>query len=315
VNGDFHVGPWLVQPSLNAVSHNGTSYRLEPKVMEVLVCLASHPGEPLSKEQLLSAVWPHTFVSDDVLIRSISELRRVLEDNPKEPRFIQTIPKRGYRLVMQVARTDGSSAELTLSDNTCRASSDSAVRAVIAIGAVTLLLGVLTAWKASDLRGWMRASSDLPPVHSLAVLPLKNLSGDAAQEYLADGMTDELITYLSQVPGLRVISYTSVVPYKDSRKSLPAIAGELVVDGVVEGSVQRLGDRVRVNAQLIYASQDTNVWAQSYDRDFKDALALQSTLADAMRAARPAGASCDRVCPFGRQGSGLAVASDWLRRS
>jgi TolB-like protein len=113
-------------------------------------------------------------------------------------------------------------------------------------------------------------------------LPLRNLSGDAGQEYLADGLTDELITYLSQVQGLRVISYTSVALYKDTRKSLPVIARELAVDAVVEGSVQHRGDRVRVNAQLIYASQDTNVWAQSYDRDFKDALTVQSTLAGAI---------------------------------
>ena len=281
MNSDFHVGSWFVQPGLNTVSHNGTSHRLEPKVMEVLVCLARHPGEPLSKEQLLSTVWPHTFVSDDVLTRSISELRRVLEDNPKEPRFIQTIPKRGYRLVVQVARTDDRS-ELTPSDNAHQRNSKRVIRAAIGLGAVTLLLGVVAGWRASDLRSWLWANGNLPPVRSLAVLPLKNLSGDATQEYLADGMTDELITYVSQVPGLRVISYTSVIPYKDTRKSLPTIARELGVDAVVEGSVQRIGDRIRVNAQLIYASQDTHIWAQSYDRDFKDAMTVQSTLAVAI---------------------------------
>src|SRR5215469_9598800 len=110
VGNDFSVGPWQVQPGLNAVSQNGASLRLEPKVMEVLVCLAHRPGELVSKEQLLQTVWPDRFVSDDVLIRSISELRRVFEDDAKEPRFIQTIPKRGYRLVAPVVRINGAPA-------------------------------------------------------------------------------------------------------------------------------------------------------------------------------------------------------------
>ncbi len=107
VEGSFHVGPWLVQPSLNTVSNNGSTFHLEPKQMEVLVCLAQHPGEPQSKESLLRAVWGETFVSDDALTRSIFELRRVFEDDAREPRFIQTIPKRGYRLVAPVEWVNG----------------------------------------------------------------------------------------------------------------------------------------------------------------------------------------------------------------
>ena len=106
MNPDFRVGPWLVRPSLNAISQNGTSTRLEPKVMEVLVCLAEHAGEAVAKEKLLQTVWPDTFVSDDVLKRSISELRRVFGDDARESRIIETIPKRGYRLVAR-ACADG----------------------------------------------------------------------------------------------------------------------------------------------------------------------------------------------------------------
>src|SRR4029077_10481958 len=107
MNGDFRVGTWLVQPGLNTISQNGTTRQLKPKAIEVLVCLAQHPGETLPKEQLLKTVWPDTFVSDDVLIRTVSELRRVFGDDPREPKFIQTIPKRGYRLVAPVTGVNG----------------------------------------------------------------------------------------------------------------------------------------------------------------------------------------------------------------
>ena len=102
MNGDLRVGTWLVQPSLNTISQNGTRRQLEPKVMEVLLCLARHPGETLPKEQLIRSVWPDTFVSDDVLVRSISEIRRAFDDDARESKFIQTIPKRGYRLIAGV---------------------------------------------------------------------------------------------------------------------------------------------------------------------------------------------------------------------
>src|SRR5207253_8445945 len=118
-----------------------------------------------------------------------------------------------------------------------------------------------------------------PLIRSLAVLPLQNLSGEPGQDYFADGMTEELITQLSRLSSLRVISRTSVMRYKSSNKSLPEIARELGVEGIIEGSVLRAGERVRITAQLIYAPQDKNIWAQSYERDLQDVLALQSTLA------------------------------------
>ena len=111
MNPDFRVGPWLVQPSLNAVSQNGTSVRLEPKVMEVLVCLSGRAGEPVTKEELLQTVWRDTFVSDDVLKRSVSELRRVFGDDAHESRVIETIPKRGYRFVAAVEPANGQAWE------------------------------------------------------------------------------------------------------------------------------------------------------------------------------------------------------------
>jgi TolB-like protein/DNA-binding winged helix-turn-helix (wHTH) protein/tetratricopeptide (TPR) repeat protein len=278
VNGAFRVGTWLVQPSLNTVSSNGTTTRLEPKVMGVLVCLASQPGEAISKETLLKTVWPDTFVSEDVLTRSISELRRLFEDDARQPRFIETIPKRGYRLVATITPLNGAAA-----GNRPEASVESRPRvrrrwkvAGVALAGLVLLAG----FKAGGLRGRIPGSN--PQIHSLAVLPLKNLSGDPAQKYFADGMTEELITDLSQISALKVISRTSSDVYQDTHKTLPEIAHELNVDAVVEGSVVRSGNHVRVTAQLIYAPQDKNLWARSYERDVNDALVLQGTLANAI---------------------------------
>jgi len=289
VTADFRLGPWRVEPGLNRISCNGSSLRLEPKVMEVLVCLAHHAGETLSKEQLLSAVWADTFVSDDVLTRSVSELRRVLEDDPKEPRYIQTIPKRGYRMVAPVEMVNGGStpgsvaAAHSVEAQNMVAPRPSRWMWPLALAGITiLLLGPLAAFNPDSVRARFWGAGSNPQIRSLAVLPLKNLSGDLSQEYFADGMTDELITYLSQISGLRVISYTSTYRYKLTKKTMPEIARELGVDGVVEGSVQRGGERVRVNAQLIYAPQETHVWAQSFDGNFQDALTVQSTLADAI---------------------------------
>jgi TolB-like protein/DNA-binding winged helix-turn-helix (wHTH) protein/tetratricopeptide (TPR) repeat protein len=282
VSSDFRVGPWLVQPGLNTVSHNSTSLRLEPKVMEVLVRLAQHPGEPVCKEQLLQAVWPDTFVSDDVLVRSVSELRRVFEDDAKEARFIQTIPKRGYRLGAPVSAIAGAAANTPAAE---LADSGKLVKhnwklAWVTVAGLVPLCGILVGFNVGDLRARMFGSN--PPIHSLAVLPLKNLSDDPSQKYFASGMTEELITDLSQISALRVISRTSSETYENTSKPLPEIARELHVDAIVEGSVLRSGDRIRITAQLIYAPSDTSVWAQTYNRDLHDVLSLESAVARAI---------------------------------
>jgi len=276
MDGDFRVGPWLVQPNLNTVSRNGAAIRLEPKVMEVLVCLAGHAGEPLPKETLLRAVWPDTFVSEAVLSRCISELRRVFEDDAREPRLIQTIPKRGYRLVAPVEPVNDTQFELRHTETSV--SSQNSRIVAMTLSSIALLCGLLIAFDVRGLRERL-VGSRMPPIHSIAVLPLKNLSDDPAQKYFAYGMAEELITDLSQMSGLKVISHTSVNRYQDTDKPVPQVARELGVDAVVEGAVQRSGDRVRITAQLIYAPQDSNLWARTYDGDLRDVLALQSTVA------------------------------------
>jgi TolB-like protein/DNA-binding winged helix-turn-helix (wHTH) protein/Flp pilus assembly protein TadD len=284
VAADFRVGAWLVRPSLNTVSHNGASIHLQPKVMEVLVCLARQPGEAIPKDQLLKIIWPDTFVTDDVLVGSISELRRVFEDDAHEPRFIQTIPKRGYRLIAPVEPANGvldKAADLqrpqTGGTSTIGAS-HWRLRAGAFAGAALLLVALIVS--SGKLQRWLSAANSSSSIHSIAVLPLQNLSGDATQEYFSDGMTDALITDLAQMGSVKVISRTSSMQYKQTKKSLPEIARELNVDGIVEGTVQHSGHRVRITAQLIHGPTDKHLWANSYERDMRDVFALERDVAE-----------------------------------
>lgn len=246
--------------------------------MGVLVCLAEHAGEVLEKEKLLSAVWPDTFVSEDGLKRCISELRRVLEDDAREPRMIETIPKRGYRLLVPIELVNGtknpSNESLRQTATASRSGKWPAMAIVITAAAVVAAILI-------TLRARRSGYTDSPAlIRSLAVLPLQNLSADPAQEYFSDGMTDALITDLAQISSLKVISRTSSMQYKQTKKALPEIARELNVDGIIEGTVQRSGDRVRITAQLIYAPSDKHIWADSYERDVRDVFTLEREVTD-----------------------------------
>jgi len=286
VGNAFQIASWLVEPSLNSVSARDVIERLEPKVMEVLVYLAEHAGETIPREKLMQVVWPETFVTDDVLTRSISELRRVFQDDAKDPRYIQTIPKRGYRLVAPVIPVSGTITSAAPESKVLGRSADKVLlrkpwlpRTAMISGLVLLLVILTVGASLRSVRARLLGRSAVPTIHSLAVLPLQNLSGDPSQEYFADGMTEELITELSRIGRLRVISRTSIMRYKKADKSLPEIAHELNVDAIVEGTVLRSGDRVRITAQLVYAPNDSNLWAEAYDRDVPDVLALQASLA------------------------------------
>jgi TolB-like protein/Flp pilus assembly protein TadD len=247
--------------------------------MEVLVSLARQPGEAIPKDQLLKTIWPDTFVTDDVLVGSVSELRRVFEDDAREPRVIQTIPKRGYRLLAPVEPANGATGTSAVLE---RSRADSAagkgtrhrwLRAGAFAGAALLLVALIAG--SGKIQRWFSVASSSSSIHSIAVLPLQNLSSDASQEYFSDGMTDALITDLAQIGGVKVISRTSSMQYKQTKKSLPEIARELNVDGIIEGTVQRSGDRVRITAQLIHGPSDKHLWANSYERDTRDTFALE----------------------------------------
>lgn len=266
----FMVGEWTVLPELNSLECDGRTVHLEPKVMQVLVTLAEHPGHVASKEHIFHRVWPDTFVSDEVLTRSVSELRKVFEDNPQKPKYIQTIPKGGYRLVAPVVREPTKRADWLAGH----------WRKLVTVTAIIVLAVMASLY---NMRAREHAASKAP-ITSLAVLPLKNISGDPSQEYFADGMTEEMISRLSMIRGLRVVSRTSVMQFKDTRIAVPQIARALGVDALVEGSVIRDSGRVRIHAQLIRGATDEHFWSETYDRELGDALALESDIAQAIAA-------------------------------
>ncbi|HUM04596.1 MAG TPA: winged helix-turn-helix domain-containing protein [Terriglobales bacterium] len=247
---------------------NGHKLALPPKAFELLRALLEHPGEVVTREELRAKLWTaDTFVEfDDSLNHAVKKLRRALGDSAENPQFIETLPRYGYRFMAPV-ETPGAPVMQPAPKGNRRAFTAGLSFAVA-------LLAVLVAL-------WL-TRSQAPPVHSLAVLPFSNLTGDVQQDYFADGMTDALITDLAKVRGLKVISRTSVMRFRDTRRPLPEIARTLGVDSILEGSVQRSGQHVRITAQLIHAESDTHIWADSYERDFRDILTLQGEVAQAI---------------------------------
>ena len=274
----------------------GLRIKLQEQPFQVLVMLLEHAGEVVSREELQNKLWPaDTFVDfDHGLNKAINKIREALGDSAGSPRFVETVARRGYRFLAEVkvadaiVAHDAGSLSQSLPMATVPSLPDLAVKRAtpnhylpslgmkISILVAVALMAVPAAWM---LRFRNRPS---PAIRSLAVLPLDSLSSDASQDYFADGMTDELITDLGQISALRVISRTSVMKYKRVHEPLPQIARELGVDAIVEGTVLRSDNRVRITAQLIEAPADKHLWAQSYEGDVRDTLALQNKVARAI---------------------------------
>lgn len=269
----FNVGRCLVEPRLGIIFINGNSIHIEPKVMEVLVCLAGRAGEVVSKDEILQTVWAGTFVTEQVLKVAVSELRKALGDDAREPRFIQTIPKQGYRLIARVSFEKQEATTVI-----APAASRRKIRWIVASAAILFIITLFVVWKLIDRRSRSSAELGSKPVRSVAVLPLEDLSSDSKEEYFAEGMTEAIISDLARTGPLRVISRTSSMRFRDTAKTIPEIATELGVDAVIEGSVLRSGNRVRIIAKLIDGTSDQTLWTQSYERDMSDILALQSDL-------------------------------------
>ncbi len=276
----------------------GRKIRLEGQPVHILIYLLENPGELITREQLHRRLWPaDTFVNfEHGLNAAIKRLRRALDDSADNPRFVETLPRRGYRFIAPVqseapGRASSSTVEDQLDEHALAESAPEVTNADVSSPktavrrgsrktlawtlsgvAVLLLAGGLSLWRQSENRS-------RSVIGSLAVLPLESLSADTSQEYFSDGMTDELITELGQIGGLQVISRTSIMTYKGTHKSLPQIARELNVDVVVEGTVLRSGQQVRITAQLIEAATDKHLWSQSYERDIRDTLAIQKEVA------------------------------------
>jgi TolB-like protein/DNA-binding winged helix-turn-helix (wHTH) protein len=270
------------------VRKHGIRLKLHGQPFQVLSLLLEHPGDVVTREELRQKLWPgDTFVDFDTGLNSaVKKLRDVLGDSAEEPRYVETLPRRGYRWLAPVEYDGDISANVPAAVPLNEAAPASKVRRLHAAEtsgiAFLCVLALLFALDVGKLRTRLLGSAVPVRIQSVAVLPLENLSHDPEQEYFADGMTEELIMNLGKIGALHVTSRTSVMRYKRTEKSLPQIARELNVDGIVEGTVQRSGDRVRITAQLIDARADQHLWAKSYERDLRDILALQDEVAQAI---------------------------------
>lgn len=278
-------GVFELDPQASELRKAGSRIHLRPQAAKVLAILIRQPGKIVTREELKDEIWgADTFVDfEHGLNLCVRQIRAALNDDADTPRYIETLPRRGYRFIAPVENANGTHSGVPVTG--AAVASPSAARrfpwriAALAGG----LAGVIAVTVVLAHPQWRPLWIGTPaPVRAIAVLPLKNLTGDATQDYFAAGMTDALTTDLAKIENLQVISYTSALHYAQANKSLPAIARELKADAIVEGAVERVGDRVRVTAQLIRASNDKHLWANTYERDFHDIMALQDEVAGAI---------------------------------
>ena len=294
--GRLRFGVFELDLRSGELRKHGLRVRLQEQPLRVLEMLLEHSGEVVTREELQQRLWPaDTFVDfDHGLNKAINKIREALGDSAESPRFVETVSRRGYRFLAEVRNADSvpvRNPELAIQpqppeEASGRPNPHGTVAEVKNLSLsrawkilVLLLLLAAASLTIRKLPSWNRPS---PAIRSLAVLPFESLSNDASQDYFADGMTEELISDLGQISALRVISRTSVMSYKHARKPLPQIARELNVDAVVEGTVLRSGNEVRITAQLIEASADKHLWSQSYEGELRNTLALQNDVARAI---------------------------------
>ena len=263
LHSGYQVGDWQVFPLRNVLAGDDGEVHLEPKVMQLLDRLAADAGEVVSREQLLQDLWGNRAVSDEPLTRCVAALRRVLDDSPKDPQYIQTIPKRGYRLVCPVTSLPPSESVPTSADAS-RYSWPRALWAVIASFAVLLTLYAGNRMLENEDDGSPASlvsgsAVDTTDIESIAVLPFENLSPDPANEYLADGLAAELLDRLTAVPELKVAARKSAFSFENQDADVTEIARRLRVAHVLVGSVRQSGERLRISVRLVNAASGFHV--------------------------------------------------------
>ena len=317
----YQFGPFRLDAGGRLLFRGNDPIPLPPKAADTLLLLVENAGQVVEKDELLKKVWQGAFVEEGSLTRAISVLRKALGEGVDGQEYIATISKRGYRFaapVGAVSAEPGEPAQAVVPTRVrrnrfvawlvgglalTRPESKSVPLKVVdageakrgppryrkrfvfwgLLGSAGVMAMVLVMVNAGTPLYRLRPKTVIgPPIRSLAVLPLENLSRDPDQEYFADGTTEELTTEIAQISALNVISHTSVVQYKGTKKSLPQIAQELGVDGVVEGAVRRSGNRVAITVRLIQAPSDRHLWAKSYERDLRDVLDLQREVTHAI---------------------------------
>lgn len=311
-DGLYRLGDWVVDVATRDIRRAGTVVRLEPKVMRVLEFLVGRRGQVVSRYDLESHVWSGMVVTDDAVTNTVIKLRKALGDKARDPRYIETIAKTGYRLIAAVEPLPGPETPATLPDPPTmpkdalasryqphadardsttlqehgqRATGDAVSEASLpprrqlALLPILVLVAVLAAaW--IGFHGWRTVPQPVAVGQGtvVAVLPFDNLSGDPEQDYFADGITQDLITDLSKLSGLQVVARNSVLAYRESIEPESVVGRELGARFVVRGSVQRSGERLRINVNLIDAVENRNRWGERYDRQLADIFRLQDEI-------------------------------------
>jgi adenylate cyclase len=261
------IGDWRVSPAEDLLQRGDEVVRLEPKAMEVLIYLATRPGEVISREELERDVWRGAVIGYDAVTNTVIKLRKALQDDARQPRFIATIPKKGYQLIAPVAVPGDDMSSAAPARKRVPAWLAGKHGIVLAGLAALLIVGLV------GLRLVSHSRQADPP--SIVVLPFANISNDSRQDYLADGITEDIITDLSRLSGVMVISRATSSSFKDNQLAAHTIGADLGVRYVLKGSIQRLGNKIRVTAQLIDTRNNANTWAQRFDRDASQVFAVQ----------------------------------------
>jgi len=280
VDGMFRVGDWTVEPAANRLFCKDKEVRVEPKAMRVLTYLVERRGEVVSRQDLEAAVWTGMIVTDDAVTNTVIKLRRALGDNARDPRYIETIAKSGYRLIAETSAAEVTAQGVSAKPHAGTASRlERLWRKTLFAGLGLLLGGSILWWLAVPFETETTpAGQALVGKPVIAVLPFDNLSADPEQEYFANGITEDLITDLSKLTGLRVVARNSVFAYKGSAETEAEIGSQLDARYILKGSVRRAGERLRINIRLIDTQNGSNRWAERYDGKFTDIFHLQDEI-------------------------------------
>ena len=292
-NSTLRIGAWRVDPSLDEISKGGKTVRLEPRAMRLLVCLAAHPGHVVSVEQLLREAWKDVIVTPDSVYHVVAALRRLLGEDGKDRSYIATVPRRGYRLVAPVASwvdapaqnsTDPAGQAPSVSHSVAPTRTSLRRSRAVWLGVAALALGYvvfdkLWLWPPSTVERPAAPASINVFDRSIAVLPFVDMSEQRDQEYFADGMAEQILDLLATIPALKVIGRTSSFQFKGKNEDLRAIGAKLGVAYLLEGSVRKAANRVRVTAQLLASRDGAHLWSGTYDRDMGDVLKMQEEIA------------------------------------
>ena len=298
---ELRVGDWRVSAKSGEISRGGETIRLEARTMRLLLCLAEHAGEVMSIDDLLDQVWAGVIVSQDSVYQAVASLRRQLGDDSKQPTYIETVPRLGYRMVTKVGPwTDAATGETEISEfpnggnitptgsrlstgtetnrgRSFRAGFAWAIGGVICLG---IVVGFVVHEKASGKNQTVVAATDPRLEKSIGVVPFLDLTEGMHEETFADGMTEELIDKFSKIQGLRVAAPTASFYFKDKQVPVADIAKALGVIYLLDGSVRKSGTRVRVSARLLRAENGFVVWSETYDRPFDDLIMVQDDIAN-----------------------------------